>query len=72
MFVLITENYFDFVTLESLAPEMHFATLTNQLDSTLSQFQVSYCRIKIRYMIILICTVYTSVYTENKTYFRLG
>ncbi|XP_076272507.1 BAI1 associated protein 3 [Rhynchophorus ferrugineus] len=39
-FVSLLENYFDFVTLESLTPEMHFATLTNQLDSTLSQFQV--------------------------------
>ncbi|CAG9770591.1 unnamed protein product [Ceutorhynchus assimilis] len=39
-FVSLLENYFDFVTLETLASEMHFATLTNQLDSTLSQFQV--------------------------------
>lgn len=36
----ISENYFDFVTLESIATEMQFATLTTQLDSTLNQFQV--------------------------------
>ncbi|CAH1112489.1 unnamed protein product [Psylliodes chrysocephalus] len=39
-FVSLLENYFDFVTLETIATEMQFATLTNQLDSTLSQFQV--------------------------------
>lgn len=38
--VIFLENYFDFVTLESIASEVQFATLTNQLDSTLSQFQV--------------------------------
>ncbi|KAG5886888.1 hypothetical protein JTB14_003789 [Gonioctena quinquepunctata] len=39
-FVSLLENYFDFVTLESVTPEMQFATLTNQLESTLSQLQV--------------------------------
>ncbi|KAL1518076.1 hypothetical protein ABEB36_001756 [Hypothenemus hampei] len=39
-FVSLLENYFDFVTLETLSSEAHFNTLTNQLDSTLSQFQV--------------------------------
>lgn len=33
------ENYFDFVTLESLVSETQCATLTNQLDSTLVQLQ---------------------------------
>ncbi|XP_064213370.1 BAI1-associated protein 3 isoform X2 [Tribolium castaneum] len=39
-FVSLLENYFDFVTLETIASEIQCATLTNQLDSTLSQFQV--------------------------------
>ncbi|CAH1987257.1 unnamed protein product [Acanthoscelides obtectus] len=39
-FVSLLENYFDFVTLETIASEQHFAALTAQLDSTLSQFQV--------------------------------
>ncbi|CAH1171241.1 unnamed protein product [Phaedon cochleariae] len=39
-FVSLLENYFDFVTLESIASEAQFSALANQLDSTLSQFQV--------------------------------
>ncbi|GJQ84188.1 hypothetical protein Trydic_g2862 [Trypoxylus dichotomus] len=38
-FISLLENYFDFVTLESIASESQCATLTNQLDSTLSQLQ---------------------------------
>lgn len=36
---LFAENYFDFVTLESVAPEAQCLTLTNQLDATLKQLQ---------------------------------
>ncbi|KAK9871545.1 hypothetical protein WA026_012922 [Henosepilachna vigintioctopunctata] len=39
-FVSLLENYFDFVTLETIATESQFATLTNQLEGTLSQFQL--------------------------------
>ncbi|XP_017779059.1 PREDICTED: BAI1-associated protein 3 isoform X2 [Nicrophorus vespilloides] len=39
-FISLLENYFDFITLESLAPETQSATLTNQLESTLSQLQL--------------------------------
>lgn len=35
----VSENYFDFVTLESIAPESQCLTLANQLDATLSQLQ---------------------------------
>ncbi|XP_022901984.1 BAI1-associated protein 3 isoform X2 [Onthophagus taurus] len=38
-FISLLENYFDFVTLESIASESQCATLTSQLDSTLSQLQ---------------------------------
>lgn len=38
-FISLLENYFDFLTLESVAPEAQCATLTNQLDSTLGQLQ---------------------------------
>lgn len=37
--ITLPENYFDFVTLESLVSETQCATLTNQLDSTLVQLQ---------------------------------
>lgn len=36
---IFLENYFDFVTLESIVSEAQCATLTNQLDSTLVQLQ---------------------------------
>lgn len=35
----VLENYFDFVTLESIAPESQCLTLANQLDATLGQLQ---------------------------------
>lgn len=37
--LFFTESYFDFVTLESVVSEIQCATLTNQLDSSLSQLQ---------------------------------
>ncbi|XP_044760714.1 BAI1-associated protein 3 [Coccinella septempunctata] len=39
-FVSLLENYFDFVTLESIASESQFFTLKNQLEGTSSQFQL--------------------------------
>ncbi|KAF2880520.1 hypothetical protein ILUMI_25657 [Ignelater luminosus] len=38
-FTSLLENYFDFLTLESIAPEAQCLTLTNQLDATLKQLQ---------------------------------
>lgn len=39
-FLYFSENYFDFVTLESIATETQFFTLKNQLEGTSSQFQL--------------------------------
>ncbi|XP_025835570.1 BAI1-associated protein 3 [Agrilus planipennis] len=39
-FTSLLENYFDFITLETVAPEAQCLVLTNQLDSTLSQLQI--------------------------------
>ncbi|XP_072386969.1 BAI1-associated protein 3 [Diabrotica undecimpunctata] len=39
-FVSLLENYFDFLTLQSLTSDTQFSPLTTQLSSTLSQFQV--------------------------------
>ncbi|CAG9835482.1 unnamed protein product [Diabrotica balteata] len=39
-FVSLLENYFDFLTLQSLTTETQFSPLTTQLSSTLSQFQI--------------------------------
>ncbi|KAF5278098.1 hypothetical protein FQR65_LT03614 [Abscondita terminalis] len=39
-FTSLLENYFDFITLESIAPESQCLTLTNLLDATLKQLQL--------------------------------
>lgn len=36
---ITAENYFDFVTLETIATEAQYLSLTNRLDSTLNQLQ---------------------------------
>ncbi|GLV43822.1 unc-13-4A [Carabus blaptoides fortunei] len=38
-FISLLENYFDFVTLETIATEAQYLSLTNRLDSTLNQLQ---------------------------------
>lgn len=38
-FISLLENYFDFVTLETITTENQYATLTNLLDSTLNTLQ---------------------------------
>lgn len=37
---MFSENYFDFVTLETITTEAQYASLTNLLDSTLNQLQL--------------------------------